>query len=127
MDQVPEPTRYMVVYCKVHNFGKLIDLHSLQDEFDIEGNLRTLASCFNICPKGFFKRKTLCSCELHGVIDITGTPPNLTVDRTYGMPHERVYPKGWKLKYYICTQSLSLNMQQHHYGILKDYFTGRSV
>jgi hypothetical protein len=110
-------TRYIVVYCKKHNYGKLINLETLQDIYDIEGNLRTLVTCLQICDKGFFK-KTSCACELHGVINIKSG--ELMVERIHGLPHERLYPKGWKLKYYlnsVCTKDVN-------YGVLKEYVGG---
>jgi hypothetical protein len=108
-------TRYMVVYCNKHNFGNLIDIETIGDKFDTEGNLRVLATYLQICPSGIFK-KTPCSCELHGVINITHNM--LTVEWIYGMPHERVYPKGWKLKYYI----QQFNKKDKNYDTLKEYF-----
>jgi hypothetical protein len=110
-------SRYIVVYCNKHNYGKLINLETLQDIYDTEGNLRTLVKCLQICDKGFFK-KTGCVCELHGVINIKSG--ELTVEWIHGLPHERVYPKGWKLKYYlnsVCTKDVN-------YGVLKEYFGG---
>jgi hypothetical protein len=109
--------QYLVVYCKGHNYGKLISTSEISDEFDTEGNLDTLVEHINICKSGFFKKLKPCVCELHGVIDINEAGI-ITLNRQYGYPHERVYPKGWKLKYYL------RDIKQSHkdYKGLCDYF-----
>jgi hypothetical protein len=114
MDQ--DQGRYLVVYCTNHKFGKLIDIDDITDEFDTEGNLRLLATYLQICSKGVFKR-TSCNCSLHGVIDIDSGI--LTVDPQYGIPHDYIYTKGWKLKYYM----RSMSKKDKHYEELKNYFS----
>ncbi len=117
-----EPASYLVVYCKNHNYGKLISVYDLADEFDIEGGIGNIAECLQICKPGFFKKREKCMCETHGIIDIDANGL-LSMDKHYGYPHEHIYPKGWKLKYYM----QDVKKSEPGYTALKEYFAGRSV
>lgn len=103
-----ENSRYLIAYCAKHNYGKIIDVEALVDEFDTEGNLSILCTYLQICSKGVFK-KTSCECYLHGVIDIKDGA--LSINWLYLEP----YPKGWKRKYYMD----SLNRHDPNYFALK--------
>ncbi len=113
-----EPERFLVIYCRQHEYGKLISIAEME-EFDTEGNLQTVAACLQICRRGFFKRKP-CVCELHGVVDIDEAGM-LTLNRQYGFPQEKEYPKGWKIKYYL----QSIDRVSPLYRILEEYFNRR--
>ena len=104
--------RWLVVFCTAHVYGKLILIDDIDDDLDTEGNLQTVTGCLQICRRGFFKWKP-CVCELHGVIDIDENNI-ITLDRKYGYPHERKYPKGWELKYYL------RDVGRNH--VLQEYF-----
>ena len=114
-----DPERYLVVYCKPHNYGKLISITELSelDEFDIEGDLASIAECLDICKPSFFAKKYTCECELHGVIDIDEAGM-LTLSKRYGYPHDTHYPKGWKLKYFL----REIKEKTPYYKPLSEYF-----
>jgi hypothetical protein len=117
-----DPVRYLVVYCKTHNYGKLISVYDLADEFDVEGSIGDIAECLQICKPGFFKKREKCMCETHGIVDIDENGL-LSLDKRYGYPHEHLYPKGWKLKYY----TRDIKKSQTDYATLNEYFNGNSV
>ena len=114
-----DPECFLVVYCKSHNYGKLISMTELSSlgEFDTDGDLKSIAECLAICKPGFFKKKYTCDCELHGVIDVDEASI-LTLQRKYGYPHEMVYPKGWKMKYFL----REMKEADPYYRILREYF-----